>query len=242
MAPREHLFSWLQRPAWLAPQRWPSVCHICHAWPSAPFCDACVQRFAQPVQRCLRCAQALEGSACSGCLKTPPSLDACLCAVDYAYPWVNAITRFKFHADPGLGRHLAHLMRHTPWVEPALEAADLLVPMPLSGVRLRERGFNQALELARHLCPEKTQAHTLMRREQSVQQVGKSRNERLTNVHGSFWVHPDHVQAVRGRHVVVVDDVMTTGASLFEAARALKVAGAAHITGLVFARTPAHPN
>lgn len=190
------------------------------------------------MRRCLSCAQALEGLDCSSCLRSPPILDACLCAVDYAYPWVKAITRFKFQADPGLGRHLAHLMRHTPWVEPTLEAAHLVVPMPLSVLRLRERGFNQALELARHLCPQKTQAHILMRREQALQQVGKNRTDRLANVQGSFWVHPDHIHSVCGRHVVVVDDVMTTGASLFEAARALRAAGAAHITGLVFARTP----
>lgn len=223
----------------LLPKRWPSLCRVCHAWPSQPVCEDCVQRFAQPVARCNTCAQRLDTALCSMCAHTPPPLDVCLCAVDYAYPWVNAIAQFKFQADPGLGRHLAELLRHAPWVEPALETADRVIPMPLSAQRLRERGFNQAHELARHLAASKTDAHTLLRHEHNSHQVGQGRAQRLANVSGSFWLHPERLAAVRGERLVVVDDVMTTGASLFEAARVLRMAGAVHITGLVFARTPA---
>lgn len=225
----------------LAPKRWPSLCRICHAWPSQPICEACVQRFAQPVARCNTCAQTLDAPVCASCQHAPSALDVCLCAVDYAYPWVDVIAQFKFQADPGLGRHLADLLRHAPWVEPALEGADRLIPMPLSAQRLRERGFNQAHELARHLSPNKTDPHTLLRHEHHSHQVGQGRAQRLANVSGSFWVHPERLHALRGERLLVVDDVMTTGASLFEAARALRAAGAAHITGLVFARTPAKP-
>ena len=109
--------------------------------------------------------------------------------------------------------------------------------MPLSPLRLRERGFNQTLELARHLAPQKTHAHTLLRRGHGAHQVGASRQDRLDHVHGAFWVEPERISALRGQRVVLVDDVMTTGASIYEAARALRAAGAAHITGLVLART-----
>jgi ComF family protein len=159
--------------------------------------------------------------------------------VSYAFPWADCIASFKFQADPSLARTLAHLMRHAPWIEPALDAASLVVPMPLTPARLRERGFNQALELARHLAPYKTHAHTLLRRGDSAHQVGASRQERLNHVRDAFWVAPERVFAVRGQYVVLVDDVMTTGASLYEAARALRAAGAAHITGVVLARTEA---
>jgi ComF family protein len=158
-------------------------------------------------------------------------------AVSYSYPWAGCIARFKFQADPSLARALADLMRHAPWVEPALDAAQLALPMPLSLSRLRERGFNQALELVRHLAPHKTQAHTLLRHGESAHQVGASRHERLAHVRGAFWVAPEGVSALRGQRVVLVDDVMTTGASMYEAARALRAAGAMHITGLVLART-----
>ncbi len=210
---------------------------VCHAWPSQALCEACVAQFAQPKSRCPTCALPSEHGICPTCQHTPAALDTCLCAVDYGYPWADCVARFKFQADPGLGRALAHLMRHTPWVEPALEAADSLIPMPLSIQRLSERGFNQAHELARHLEPRKADPHTLLRLDHSRHQVGHSRNERQANVLGSFWIDPQRLLHVRGKRVVLVDDVMTTGASLFEAARTLRTAGAAHITGLVFART-----
>lgn len=160
-----------------------------------------------------------------------------MAAVSYTFPWSDCVAQLKFQSDPGLARALADLMRHAPWVEPALEAATLVVPMPLSPTRLRERGFNQALELARHLAPLKADALTLLRRADGAHQVGATRQERLDHVHDAFWVAPDRIAKVRGQHLVVLDDVMTTGASMFEAARALRAAGAAHITGLVLART-----
>lgn len=174
---------------------------------------------------------------CRQCADGPSPLDACVAAVSYTFPWSDCLAQFKFQADPGLARALAHLMRHAPWVEPALEKAAWVLPMPLSPTRLRERGFNQALELARHLAPLKTDAHTLLRLGDGAHQVGASRQERLDHVHGAFWVAPDRIAKLRGQAVVLLDDVMTTGASMYEAARALRAAGAAHITGLVLART-----
>ena len=186
------------------------------------------------------CALTLvDATDCPNCAKHPSPLDACVAAVSYTFPWASCIARFKFQADPGLARALAHLMRHAPWVEPALDTADLVIPMPLSPQRLRERGFNQALELARQLAPHTTHAHTLLRSGDSAHQVGASREARFNHVRHAFWVACERVAAVRGQRVVLVDDVMTTGASLYEAARALRAAGAAHITGLVLARTEA---
>lgn len=139
---------------------------------------------------------------------------------------------------------MADLMRHAPWVEPTLEAAHCIVAMPLSISRLRERGFNQAFELARRLAANKSSPYVLQRvpnnLNDNVHQVGASREERLSLVQDAFWVPPEQIQHVRGQNVVIVDDVMTTGASLFEAARALRAVGAKHITGLVFARTEKH--
>ena len=228
--------------SWLHVKHWPSLCQICHAWPSQPLCSGCIERFAQPTLRCPTCALVLSNNSCSSCLATPPSgLDACIAAVSYQFPWSDCITRFKFQADSGLGRSLADLMRHAPWVEPAIESASLVIAMPLSASRLRERGFNQAFELARHLAPGKADAHTLWRIEQATHQVGASREDRLTNVRDAFWVDATRIDRVRGQRLVLIDDVMTTGASLHEAARALKSAGAAHVTGIVFARTEAPP-
>ncbi len=217
----------------------PSQCTICHAWPAQPVCNSCVTRFAQPQPRCQTCALPLPAglSRCGACLKSPPPLDACLAAVGYTYPWSELIARYKFGDMPGWSASLARLLRSMPWVEPALEATDLVLPVPLSRQRLQQRGYNQALELARHLAPAKARPDLLLRIRDTPPQSSLPRAERLRNVKGAFAVDPLRQSEVRGKRVVLVDDVMTSGASLFAAAQALRDAGAAHITGLVLART-----
>lgn len=170
-------------------------------------------------------------------------MDACVAAVDYAYPWADLITRFKFKQSTGLAAAFAQLMLATPWSQPALDQADLLLPMPLSNTRLKQRGFNQALELAKRLktsqAPRlKLEAHVLLRVFDTAPQSSLSRSERLRNVRHAFAVNPQRLSDVHQKRVVLVDDVMTSGASLNAAAHALRIAGAAHVTGLVLARTP----
>lgn len=216
---------------------------VCRAWPAQPVCEACVVRFAQPVPRCPTCALPVPtcrdaGSRpCGECLKSPPPLDACFAAVSYAYPWSGCIAGYKFNSNPGLSATLATLLRSAPWVEPALERCDLLLPMPLSMERLRERGFNQALELARHLAPGKTDATLLLRIRDTPSQLALKRAERRRNVAGAFALEPLRAAGVRGRRVVLVDDVMTSGASLHGAARVLREAGASRVAAVVLART-----
>jgi len=217
----------------------PSQCAVCHAWPAQPVCETCITRFAQPQFRCQTCALPVPAGVarCGACLKTPPPLDACLAAVAYTYPWSELIARYKFGDMPGWSTTLAGLLRSMPWVEPALEAADLLLPMPLSRQRLQQRGYNQALELAHQLAPGKTSPDLLLRLRDTPPQSALPRAERLRNVKAAFAVEPLRQTEVRGKRVVLLDDVMTSGASLFAAAQALRDAGAAHITGLVLART-----
>lgn len=214
----------------------PSICHICETWPSTALCNDCVQAFAQPIARCPTCALPAFGSRCFPCQYEPPPLDKCLSAVTYGHPWSDCIAKLKFHGDVGLARQLALLLRNAPWVEPAIELADRVIAMPLSASRLRERGFNQSYELARYLAPQKADSRTLLRLEHSTHQVGASREERLAQARNTFWVTPKQIATLRSKRVVLVDDVMTTGATMFEAARTLRKAGVTHITGLVLAR------
>ena len=196
-------------------------------------------RFAQPMHRCHCCALPLPAGVplCGACIKHPPAIDRCLSAVPYAYPWSDLIVRYKFQSEPGLARTFALMLRSTPWVEPALDAADTVLPMPLSKERLRSRGFNQAYVLAQALSKSKADPALLLRIKDTPPQSSLTRAERLSSVKDAFAVEPLRTSEVKGARVVLVDDVMTSGASLFAAALALRAAGAAHITAIVVART-----
>lgn len=226
--------------------RIPSQCAICKAWPSnGMVCEPCVTRFGQPARRCISCALLLKSSIpedikrCGACMVKPPPLDACLASVSYEYPWNHCIASYKFGNDPAWASTLALLLKSTPWIEPAIDRADLLIPVPLSTARLQHRGYNQALELCKRLSHEKTEARLLLRIKDTLTQSTLSRAERLQNVKAAFAVEPLRAQEVQGKRVVLVDDVMTSGATLFAAAEKLRLAGAAHITAIVFARTEA---
>lgn len=220
-------------------RRLPSQCAVCHAWPARAVCDDCVQRFAQPVPRCITCALPLPSGMrqCGACITETPPVEQTLAAVPYAYPWAGLIAEFKFREHTGWARELATLLRSTPWVEPALDEAHWLIPMPLSGARLRTRGFNQALLLACALEPGKVHSDVLLRVKDSTAQSSLPRAQRLLGARGAYALEPRRAAEVRGKRVVLLDDVMTTGATLFEAARVLKRAGASHITALALART-----
>ena len=222
----------------------PGQCAVCRAWPAQPLCEACVARFAQPRPRCMRCALPVPPgiTECGRCLADPPPIDACLAAVSYEYPWSTLVTRYKFHGEAGWSRTFATLMRSAPWVEPALEEAELVLPMPLARERLAERGFNQAFELAKQLAPTRTDATLLLRIRHTPAQSALDRASRIANVKGAFALDPLRPGAVAGKNVAIVDDVMTSGASIHAAARVLREAGAAKVTAIVLARTdePGH--
>ncbi len=228
--------AWLQRLATSTPSR----CAICGAWPASALCEACVARFAQPQARCMRCALPVPPgvSTCGACLRESPPLDACFAAVTYAYPWSGLVGRFKFEGEPGWANGLASLMQAVPGVVAAVRKADVVIPLPLAPTRLAERGFNQALQLARQLAPGKTDARLLLRLRETVVQTSLDRLDRAKNVKGAFGVEPLRAGEVRGVSVLLVDDVMTSGASLHAAASALRAAGASHVCAAVFARTP----
>jgi ComF family protein len=176
-------------------------------------------------------------ASCGACIRNPPPLDACFAAVPYGYPWSDLVARFKFLGEPGWAESLSGLLRSADGVAAACETAELVLPMPLDAARLAERGFNQALELARRLAPDRTEARLLLRLRATTPQVQLAQAERQANVRGAFGLEPLRFGEVRGKKVLLVDDVMTSGASLYEAAAVLRAAGAARVSAAVFART-----
>ena len=222
--------------------RWlPSQCILCHAWPAQTLCSACRLRFARATARCLQCAQRVPQGIlrCSACLRHPTPLESCVAAVDYAWPWADVVTQFKFQARPDLAYALAALLQEADGAQALLAQADVLLPIPLARDRLRERGYNQALLLARALCPQKTHAQWLLRTHTTPAQSSLGRAQRLRNLHGAFALQPSAQTTLKGARVLLIDDVMTTGATLQTAAEMLHAQGAAHTSALVLARTPA---
>lgn len=229
------------------PNPLPGICQVCGSWPARPVCDACAERFSGPAARCSVCAAPVpEGlSRCGACLirTEPPPVQACAAAVDYAYPWDRLIARFKFRGEPGWATPFAQLMLRAPRARDLLAQCGLMVPVPLTPTRLGERGHNQAWELLKALRRQaglQTPASpdALVRLVEAADQHSLSREQRLLNLRGVFAAHPERAASLRAAHVLLVDDVTTTGATLQAAAKALLQAGAARVSALVFARTP----
>jgi ComF family protein len=174
---------------------------------------------------------------CGACIVSPPPMDECLTTVSYSYPWSNCIASYKFGNNPAWASSFALLMESSPYIEPAIDKADVLIPIPLSTARLQHRGYNQALELCKHLSSAKTDAQLLLRTKDTLTQSTLNKQARLKNVKAAFAVEPLRAQELQAKRIVLVDDVMTSGATLFSAAASLRQAGAAHITAIVFART-----
>jgi ComF family protein len=221
----------------------PTHCAICHDWGDDRVCAPCRSRFAAEVARCERCALRVpEGVAvCGACLRSPPPYESALAALDYAHPWDRLIAPFKFNAALDLAPVLARCLADA-WTRRRLPHPGLLLPVPLSAQRLRERGYNQAWEIARRLarmlaCP--ADARLLLRIKDTPHQTALPVDKRAANVRSAFAVEPKRVAELRGRSVTVVDDVMTTGATLAEVAGVLRQAGAAEVHVWVLARTPA---
>lgn len=181
---------------------------------------------------CSSCAHPLpEPGLCGRCIADPPHYDQVIAACRYAYPLDALIQSYKYRgrlaAAPALAALLAGRIRSRP---------DLIVPMPLAAQRLRERGFNQALELARIIGRQldaPVSAGLCIKSRDTPPQSRLPWKARQRNIRGAFVV----LGSVEGCHVAVVDDVLTTGATLSELARNLKRAGAARVTGYVIART-----
>jgi ComF family protein len=230
----------------LPPRRWlpqlPSQCEVCRLWGRLQVCSSCTQRFAAPVPRCACCGLKLgvAQARCGDCLQHPPPFVHTVCAADYGFPWDDLVTRFKFHQQPELARALAAVLAQAVH-HSGLPLPQQVLPVPLAAPRLAQRGYNQAWELARrvaHSLQLPAQASLLWRVLDTPHQANLARAERQHNLRGAFMVNPTALAQCAGQHLALVDDVMTTGATLREAAAALMQAGAAQVDVWVLARTP----
>jgi len=124
-----------------------------------------------------------------------------------------------------------------------IASADIVIPLPLSPERLEERGFNQAFELAKYVAKDKLAVHALIKTRDTVPQRTLNRESRQKNIANAFALQPNTGMACKGKHVLLIDDVTTTGATLVAAAEPIYRAGAGKVSAVVIARTPPpHPS
>ena len=212
----------------------PAHCVLCGTRAcSDALCESCVSSLPRlPSLRCSICALPLtSGTVCGSCLECAPAYDSVSATYAYAFPIDALIQAYKYGRDLSLAPLLsAHLARH-------LRAdVDAIIPMPLAAARLRERGFNQAHELARrigHALALPVMTNACRKVTDTPPQAALRWTERARNVRGAFVCDAD----LSGKRVAIVDDVLTTGATLNELAKNIKRAGAAQVHGWVVART-----
>ncbi len=194
-------------------------------------CAACIAELPALPRSCPRCAlPSPAGAVCGSCLTHPPHFDATLALWRYEFPCDGLVQALKYRGRLALAGFFARSLASRPMPE-----VDLIVPMPLHPKRLAERGFNQAFEIARGLARHlrrPVEPRGVLRVKDTLPQTDLPYEERAKNVRGAFLCKPD----LSGASVAVLDDVMTTGATLDELARALKRAGATRVENLVIAR------
>lgn len=236
----ERLRFWLRCDA--ARLLWPSRCLACDAPGSEALdlCEACDAALPRNTSACATCALPLPmpAPACGACLQRDEHrapLTAVHAPFVYAAPLDRLLVRFKFHEDLASGRLLSQLMAQALG---DVTRPDALVPVPLHRARLRQRGYDQALELARPLgraLDLRVDGDLLVRTRATDAQSRLDADARRRNLRDAFTVRPG---AALPAHVALVDDVMTTGATLRAAAAALRRAGVERVDAWVCARAP----
>jgi ComF family protein len=221
----------------------PGFCLFCQA-PLPPgseslICPHCLQEIALiPQPYCSCCGAPFRGAVglehlCQECLTQPPPFSRARAVAFYDGLVLEAIHRLKYHRQLIYAKFLGQLLAASQAAD-LVAAADLLAPVPLHPRRLRWRGFNQAILLARAFPEVPLAQEVLVRRRPTLPQVQLSPQERRTNVKGAFVVlKPENIE---GKAVLLVDDVYTTGATVKECARTLRRAGAGTVEVLTVAR------
>jgi ComF family protein len=201
-------------------------------------CADCAAELPRNRRCCMRCALPLATPAqlCGECQRRTPPWDAAWTPFRYGWPLDRLESRYKFGADLAAGRVLSTLWRREPC---PIELPQLLLTVPLHLGRLRERGYNQALELARPLARglDVPLRHDMLQRVRRTEaQTELDALSRRRNVRGAFFA--SRAGIALPAHVAILDDVMTTGATLAECARVLKRSGASRVDVWALARAP----
>lgn len=219
-------------------------CLLCasHKGGKLGLCEACLHDLPwHDASHCPQCGLLSNGLLCGNCLNATPSFDATQALFTYDYPLDRLLQHYKYQESLSLANTFAALWldkqaANIAGLQDKKPQIDLIIPMPMHKDRLKQRGFNQALEIAR-LISKHTQIQldytSCQRTRLTPPQASLPLKERIKNIRGVFQCDKN----LQGLNIALVDDVMTTGASLNELAKTLKQAGAAHVECWVIART-----
>jgi ComF family protein len=220
---------------------WRPTCLLCAGPGESPLtdlCAACEAELPANLYCCRVCAQPLQSGnvdmTCGACLKRKPRFDTAICVYRYAYPLDHLVHSLKYGGALAPARVLAGLLARRIAAS-GTRCPSLLIPVPLSASRFRRRGYNQAIELARHLRRHLGVAvctDLVTRIRDTPEQAGLNRKQRRRNLRGAFAVS----RRIPGAHVAIVDDVVTTGSTANELAKVLKRAGAKRVDVWAVAR------
>ena len=220
---------------------WPSTCVLCgqRGRPAQDLCAGCESELPLNTPACKCCAQPLPRSAvesprCGACLRRQPAFDTSHIPFHYGYPIAHLIHALKYRGKIACGRVLGELVAGRIRLREG-GLPHCIVPVPLATNRYRERGYNQSIELGLPLerilgVPMRTDL--AMRTRATREQAELSRKDRRMNVRGAFRVQ----RVLPGSHVAILDDVVTTGSTVNELAKALRRAGASRIEVWAVAR------
>lgn len=226
----------------------PSPCVLCGQIGDELVCGPCHSQFFHTHERrCRQCALPMIGSdtdqRCGECVKNPPAFDHTIVACNYTAPLDQMVLALKFGHRLPIAKVFSEALLHSVLGMQQIPLPELLTIVPLGQLRLRERGFNQAAEIAKPLAKRlgiHLDLHLLHRHRETAQQSSLHPDERHQNMRNAFTLAPHALECVRGKHIAVIDDVMTTGTTLNEIAKLLKRFGAVKVTNYVFARTLPH--
>ncbi|SDV10944.1 ComF family protein [Pseudomonas mucidolens] len=221
-------------------------CLICNETTDSPMavCNLCEIELPWLLAQCEVCALPLpmSGLVCGQCQKSPRAFKQVVAPWSYSFPVDSLISRFKHQGQWPLGHLLANLLGQylqDRFENTQLTRPDCLLPVPMAGKRLRQRGYNQAVMLARWLSKDlnvPVNEHLLLRPQETVAQQELDARTRQCNLLNAFALAAD--TQVEGRHLALVDDVLTTGATAHSLARLLMQAGARQVDVYCLARTP----
>jgi ComF family protein len=209
---------------------------------SLELCEACARDLPAITTPCRRCGNSLPNpGTCGRCLRSPPAYSQCIAAFRYEYPLDRLVVAMKFREHLGLASLLGTLLAAKLETSCASSLPDCIIPVPLHRRRLMARGFNQALEIARPVAKRFEIAldpSLCVRTRSTIAQASLPAAKRRKNVKSAFVVG----SALRLRHVVIVDDVLTTGSTVDELTKVILAAGAERVSVWVvaLANKPVH--